>query len=68
MLFSPPILARAGMYFRKAPEVTGTETWPTPPASLFRLPPKKLATPEPKMVSVRPVTFWLQRRVMVRKL
>ena len=42
---------------RNACEVTATETWPTPPASLFRLPPKKLATPPPKMVSVKPVTF-----------
>ena len=48
--------------------VAATEIWPTPPAMEFRVPPKKLATPPPKMVSVRPVTFWLARRVMVRKL
>ena len=48
--------------------VVATEIWPTPPAMVFRVPPKKLATPPPKMVSVRPVTFWLARRVMVRKL
>ena len=41
---------------------------PTPPASLLRLPPKKLPTPEPRIVRVRPVTFWFVRSVMVRKL
>ena len=41
-----------------------TET--LPPASRFS--PMRAARPVPKMVSVRPVTFWLARRVMVRKL
>ena len=30
--------------------------------------PKKLATPMPKVVSARPVTFWFARREIVRKL
>ena len=37
--------------------VAATEICPTPPAKVFRLPPKKLATPPPKMVMARPVTF-----------
>ena len=35
--------------------------------SLMREPPKKLPTPTPKVVMARPVTFWLARRVTVRK-
>ena len=30
-------------------------------------PPKKLPKPTPKVVSARPVTFWLARSVTVRK-
>ena len=37
------------------------------PVSLMREPPKKLPTPTPKVVMARPVTFWLARRVTVRK-
>ena len=37
------------------------------PLSLIRLPPKKLPKPTPKVVIARPVTFWLARRVTVRK-
>ena len=35
--------------------------------SLIREPPKKLPKPTPKVVMARPVTFWLARRVTVRK-
>ena len=37
------------------------------PVSLIREPPKKLPMPTPKVVMVRPVTFWFARRVTVRK-
>ncbi len=37
------------------------------PVSLMREPPKKLPKPTPKVVMARPVTFWLARRVTVRK-
>ena len=37
------------------------------PESLMREPPKKLPKPTPKVVMARPVTFWLARRVTVRK-
>ena len=35
--------------------------------SFIREPPKKLPKPTPKVVMARPVTFWLARRVTVRK-
>ena len=53
---------------RKTDAVAAVEIWPTPPASLDREPPKKLPKPMPKVVSARPVTFWLARRVMVSTL
>ena len=37
------------------------------PESLISDPPKKLPKPTPKVVSARPVTFWLARSVTVRK-
>ena len=37
------------------------------PESLIREPPMKLPKPTPKVVSARPVTFWLARSVTVRK-
>ena len=37
------------------------------PESFMREPPKKLPKPTPKVVSARPVTFWLALRVTVRK-
>ena len=37
------------------------------PESLMSEPPKKLPKPTPKVVSARPVTFWLARSVTVRK-
>ena len=37
------------------------------PVSLMSEPPKKLPMPTPKVVMARPVTFWLARRVTVRK-
>ena len=46
--------------------VIATEICPTPPASLLSEPPKKFAKPPAKMVSARPVTFWLARSVIVR--
>ena len=46
-----------GMLARYTLLVVATEIWPTPPAIVLRVPPKKLATPPPKMVSVNPVTF-----------
>ena len=63
-----PSLDSPGICMRKAALVVATEIWPTPPASLFSEPPKKFATPLPKMDSARPDTFWFARRVMVRKL
>ena len=44
------------------------ETVTKPPALLPRSSPQKFARPVPKMVSVRPVTFWFARSVTVRKL
>ncbi len=35
--------------------------------SFISEPPKKLPKPTPKVVMARPVTFWLARRVTVRK-
>ena len=37
-----PRPAAPGMLARYAPEVTATEIWPTPPAMLFRAPPKEV--------------------------
>ena len=37
--------------------VVATEMEPTPPDSFIKEPPKKLAIPVPKIVSVKPVTF-----------
>ena len=37
------------------------------PVSLMREPPKKFPKPTPKVVMARPVTFWLARRLTVRK-
>ena len=53
---------------RKALAVAAVEIWPTPPDSLVSDPPKKLPRPTPKVVSARPDTFWLARRVTVSTL
>ena len=58
----------SGSFSRKALAVAAVEIWPTPPASLDMEPPKKLPRPTPKVVSARPDTFWLARRVMVSTL
>ena len=44
------------------------ETVTKPPALLPSSSPQKFASPVPKIVSVRPVTFWFARSVTVRKL
>ena len=48
--------------FRSLPTAT------KPPSRIRMISPIYWPTPVPKMVSARPVTFWLARRVMVRKL
>ena len=63
-----PALSANGSVFWKHPEVARSEMDGTSdPVSLISDPPKKFPNPTPKVVIVRPVTFWFALRLTVRK-
>ena len=62
----PNLPNKPGSLARNMLAVVATEIVPTPPESFIIEPPKKFATPVPKIVSVRPVTFWFTFWVTVK--